>query len=80
MEDAPKGMLFYDLRGSDDDPGDPVTVERHVLVNHAASILTAVPLPVPEQGALWLGKELNFVGGMITVREFMEGHSGIKRW
>lgn len=76
-EDVPEGLLLYDLRGSDDDPGDPVTMERHVLVNHAASILTAVPLPVPEQGALWLGEELNFVGGMITVREFMEGHSGI---
>ncbi len=77
-EDVPEGLLLYDLRGSDDDPGDPVTVERHVLVNHAASILMAVPLPVPEQGALWLGEELNFVGGMMTVREFMEGHSGME--
>ena len=47
------------------------------LVNHAASILTAVPLPVPEQGALWLGEGLNFVGGMIAVREFAERHSGM---
>lgn len=76
-EDVPEGLLLYDLRGSDDDPGEPVTVERHVTVNHAASILTAVPLPVPEQGALWLGEELNFVGGMVTAREFIEGHSGM---
>ncbi len=75
QEDVPEGLYCYDLRGSDDDPGEPVTVERHVAVNHAASILTVVPLPVPEQGVLRLGEELNFVGGMMDVREFMEEYS-----
>lgn len=75
QEDVPEGLHCYDLRGSDDDPGEPVTVEHHVAVNHAASILTAVPLPVPEQGFLRLGEELNFLGGMMDIREFMEEYS-----
>lgn len=29
-EDIPKGLFRYDLRGSDDDPGMPITVENHV--------------------------------------------------
>ena len=77
QEDVPAGLHCYDLRGSDDDPGEPVTVEHHAVVNHAASILTAVPLPIPEQGFLRLGEELNFTGGMMDAREFMEGHSGM---
>lgn len=77
QEDVPEGLCCYDLRGSDSDPGEPVTVERHVVVNHAASILTAVPLPVPEQGFLRLGEGLNFIGGMMAVREFMEEYAGM---
>lgn len=77
QEDVPEGLHRYDLRGSDYDPGEPVTVERHVAVNHAAGILTPVPLPVPEQGFLRLGEELNLVGGRITVREFMGKNSGM---
>lgn len=77
QEDVPEGLCCYDLRGSDSDPGEPVTVERHVVVNHAASILTAVPLPVPEQGFLRLGEGLNFIGGMMAVQEFMEEYAGM---
>lgn len=77
QEDVPEGLHCYDLRGADYDPGEPVTVERHVTVNHAASILTPVPLPIPEQGFLRLGEELNFVGGMMAAREFMEECSGM---
>lgn len=77
QEDVPEGLRRYDLRGSDYDPGEPVTVERNVAVNHAASILTPVPLPIPEQGFLRLGEELNFVGGMMAAREFMEKYSGM---
>ena len=77
QEDVPEGLHRYDLRGSDFDPGEPATVERHVVVNHAASILTLVPLPVPEQGFLRLGEGLNFIGGMMDVREFMEEYAGM---
>lgn len=71
-KDIPKGLFRYDLRGSDDDPGMPVTVENHVTVNHAGSILTAQPLDLGEDGRLYLTEEegLNFVGGEITAYRF----------
>lgn len=70
QEEVPEGMYRYDLRGSDDDPGDPVSVENQVVVNHAGTVLTSMPLPIPERGYLRLGEELNFVGGMMTIAEF----------
>ncbi len=70
-KDLPEGLYTYDLRDSDDDPGMPITVENHVTVNHAASVITAEPIELPEQGFLYLGEEgLNFTGGMETVKEF----------
>lgn len=70
--DIPEGMYFYDLRGSDDDPGMPVTVENHVVVNHAGSIITAKPLDLGEDGRLALTEDegLNFVGGEISAYRF----------
>ena len=67
----PEGLYVYDLRGSDYDPGMPVTLESHVTVNHAASVITAAPIELPEQGFLYLGEDgLNFTGGEQTVKEF----------
>lgn len=43
-EKLPEGLYAYDLRGSDDDPGLPVTIQEHVVVNHAATVITATPL------------------------------------
>ena len=70
--DIPEGMYCYDLRGSDDDPGMPVTVENHVVVNHAGSIITAKPLDLGEDGRLALTEDegLNFVGGEISAYRF----------
>ena len=70
--DIPDGMYCYDLRGSDDDPGQPVTVENQVSVNHAGSIITAKPLDLGEDGRLSLTEDegLNFVGGEITAYHF----------
>lgn len=70
--DIPEGMYCYDLRGSDDDPGMPVTVENHVVVNHAGSIITAKPLDFGEDGRLALTEDegLNFVGGEISAYRF----------
>ena len=72
-EDVPDGFYRYDLRGSDDDPGDPICVERTVVVNHAASIITAKPLELPEAGYLMFTEDdgLNFTGGNMTLAEFM---------
>lgn len=62
-EDIPKGYapFKYDLRGSDDDPGRPVSVEELVLVNHAGTILTSHPLWFPKnRDFLKIGEELDF--------------------
>ena len=69
----PEGMYVYDLRGSDDDPGQPITVETHVTVNHAGSVITAKPLDLGEDGRLTFTEEegLNFVGGEISAYRFL---------
>lgn len=72
-EDVPEGLYRYDLRGSDYDPGQPILVEKTVIVNHAASVLMAEELDLGAEGRLELGEEgLNFTGAELTVREFME--------
>lgn len=69
----PEGMYVYDLRGSDYDPGQPITVENHVTVNHAGSVITAKPLDLGEDGRLTFTEEegLNFVGGEISAYRFL---------
>ena len=70
--DVPEGMFIYDLRGSDDDPGMPVAVENHVVVNHAGSVITAKPLDLGEEGRLMFTEDEgpNFVGGEISAYRF----------
>ena len=72
LADLPEGLYRYDLRGSDDDPGMPVTVEHNVTVNHAGAIITAKPLDLGEDGCLTLTEDegLNFVGGEISMQRF----------
>ena len=73
-DNLPEGVYCYDLRGSDDDPGDPVSVEEKVMVNHAASVLLTEPLELPETGYLMLTEEegLNFTGGFSTLSQFLQ--------
>ena len=73
LADLPDGLHRYDLRGSDYDPGMPVTVEPNVAVNHAGAIITAKPLDLGEDDRLYLTEEvgLNFVGGEISVYQFL---------
>ncbi|MCD8336386.1 MAG: DUF3849 domain-containing protein [Lachnospiraceae bacterium] len=68
--EIPEGFYRYDLRGSDYDPGRPITVENSVFVNHAATILMMYPLNLPERGFLYLGDELNFTGAVISMQEY----------
>lgn len=72
----PPGIYRYELRGSDYDPGYPLTVENHVTVNHAATVLTAIPINLSRQGRLWLGEELNFTGGEQTISEYQQMMAG----
>jgi len=43
-EYAGRGLYFYDLRGGDDDPGEPVCVEKHVAVNYCGTLITDAPI------------------------------------
>ena len=71
-EKLPEGLYAYDLRGSDDDPGLPVTIQEHVVVNHAATVITATPIDLTDAGYLPLGEDsLNFVGGEQTIKGFL---------
>ena len=73
-DNLPDGIYCYDLRGSDDDPGNPVSVEKQVGVNHAGSVILTEPLELPETGFLPLTEEsgLNFVGGDISLSRFLQ--------
>ena len=44
---VPKGWYCYDIRGSDDDPGELCYMEENVVVNHAGSVLMPEKLAVP---------------------------------
>ena len=71
--ELPEGLYAYDLRGSDDDPGQPVTVEPLVMVNHAGTVILAEKLDLPENGYLELGENLSFTGETdVTLEEFFE--------
>lgn len=72
---VPEGLYRYDLRGSDDDPGFPASVEHYVRVNHAGTILAAKPLEIPAQGHLPLDDELNFTGETMTISEFRDKYA-----
>ena len=66
----PQGLYAYDLRGSDYDFTRPVTLEKHVVVNHAGTIITAQPIPLPEQGYIDIGRRLRFKDEHCSLREF----------
>lgn len=68
----PEGLYTYDLRGSDNDPGQPVTLEPMVLVNHAASVIVSEKVPIPENGVVPLGEDMSFTGESITMEQFYD--------
>ncbi|MBQ6207144.1 MAG: hypothetical protein IJK52_08680, partial [Oscillospiraceae bacterium] len=79
--EIPPGLFRYDLRGSDKNPGQPVAVENHVGVNHAGTLITAKPLPVPKNGFLPLTEEdgLDFTGKELTMLAFRREHPKDRR-
>ena len=71
----PKGWYCYDIRGSDDDPGELCYMEENVVVNHAGSVLMPEKLAMPKSGRLDVRDELGFLDeGDMTLREFCEAH------
>ena len=75
-EDLPGGLFKYDLRGSDDDPGYPISIENRVVVNHAGTVITAKPIELSDTGfrAFTEDEGMNFVGGSMTIRDFYNTH------
>ena len=72
---VPKGWYCYDIRGSDDDPGELCYMEENVVVNHAGSVLMPEKLAIPKSGRLDVRDELGFLDeGDMTLREFCEAH------
>ena len=73
-DDLPEGVYCYDLRGSDDDPGEPIYVENRVGVNHAGAVLLTEPLDLQTEGYIRLTEEegLNFTGGFSTLSKFLQ--------
>ena len=72
---VPKGWYCYDIRGSDDDPGELCFIEENVVVNHAGSVLMPEKLAMPKSGWLDVRDELGFLEeGNMTLREFCEAH------
>ena len=70
---VPEGWFAYDLRGSDYDPGEPVTVEPNVVVNHAGTVLTREPITIPKEGFRRLNGQLDFAESYtLSLKEFCE--------
>lgn len=73
-DSVPQGWFCYDLRGSDDDPGQPVTVENRVVVNHAGTVLLPEEieldgLPGPYRQ---IRDGLDFLGESMTLAGFCQ--------
>ena len=71
---VPEGFCCYDLRGSDYDPGRPVTIENQVSVNHAGAVLTPEPVTIPQEGFRRLRDNIHFLGESLTLADFCEEH------
>ncbi len=73
---VPQGWFCYDLRGSDDDPGEPIMVENHVVVNHAGTILTPTDLKLEQHkdNRIRIKDGLNFLDECLTLEQFCEEH------
>lgn len=61
-KDLPEGLFAYDLRDSDDNPGQFASVEPFVLVNHAGTVVLSEKLDFADKDRLELGEDWNFSG------------------
>ena len=71
---VPVGFYCYDLRGSDYDPGRPVSIENKVTVNHAGAVLTPEPVTISKEGFRRLRDNINFLGESLTLADFCDEH------
>ena len=52
---VPDGKYQYEVAGDDDSGGDPARVRVGILVNFFGTLISDQPLPVENDGVLWLG-------------------------
>ena len=74
----PDIVYRYEIRGSDFDPSEILTLERNVLVNHVGTVLSLTPLLIDSQNSIYINGEedgINFVGGNITLDDFIKKNS-----
>lgn len=72
--DIPKGLYCYDLR-SDDNGNGFATIEPHVSVNHAGSVITDFPVDFGEAGYISFDEDSSpdFIGEQISIGQYMQG-------
>ena len=59
-DSVPEGKHQYEVAGDDDSGGDPVRVKSAILVNFFGTLICDKPLPIGNDGVLWL-KDGDFV-------------------
>ena len=73
-ETVPKGWYCYDIRGTDRDPNKKVSLEDHVSVNHAGSVLSPVPLKKDETKARQIRGQFFLHGEEMDLETFCGEH------
>lgn len=54
---VPVGKSQYEVAGDDDSGGDPVRVQQGVLVNFFGTLICDRPVPIGDDGVLWLADD-----------------------
>ena len=72
---VPQELYCYDLRGSDNDPGIPISLERTVAINHAGCIIIAENIDLSDKGYIRIKGKLNFLGEHLSISDFCERYA-----
>ena len=69
---VPFDLYCYDVRESEGFSGDPVTLEKVVVINHWGTVLSKKPFPLEDDAYYPLKDGINYLGETCTMDEFME--------
>ena len=53
---VPEGKYQYEVAGDDNSGGDPARIRRGIMVNFFGTLICDQPLPIGNDGVLWLGE------------------------
>ena len=51
---VPEGKYQYEIADDDESSGDPVRIQSGIMVNFFGTLICDKPLPIGEDGVLWL--------------------------